>query len=174
RVPQPASCSWIGSMSPRYQARTRGPMNVSPVSGSPPGSTWTRARPRRASTIVAPMTSTATAAVPGRHSTGIVVFLPAQLAAQEALDRVARPIVRNLLGWVLHQMGRPAQQRTADASITRHATAADGVDHASRRVGAVLHREPELDLDGRVPEAASLHAEEADLVVALPGHVVAG
>src|SRR5215475_6744413 len=115
-------------MSPRYQARARGPMRGVSVAGSLAGSSWTRASPRRASTIVAPMTSTATAAVPGRHSTGIVARLPVQLAAQEALDRVARPIVRHLLRWVLHQIGRHAQQRAADAPVARHLATAAGVD----------------------------------------------
>src|SRR6516165_10723075 len=137
-------------------------MRGAPVAGSLPGSSWMRARPRRASTIVAPMTSPATAAVRGRHSTGIVACLLGQLAAQEALDVVARAIVRYLLRWVLHQIGRHAQQRTADAPFARHLAAADGVDDAARRVGAVLHREPQVDLHGRVRESASLHAEEAD------------
>ena len=64
-------------------------------------------------------------------------------------------------------------QRAADAAIAGDAAAADRVDHAARGVRAVLDREPQLELDRRVAEAAPLHAQEADLVVALPGDVVA-
>src|SRR5436189_187046 len=82
-------------------------------------------------------------------------------------------IVGQLARGVLHQVGRHAQEGAADPPIARHAAAADGVDHAAGGVGAVLDREPELELDGRVREAAALHAQEADLVVALPRDVVA-
>ena len=39
--------------------------------------------------------------------------------------------------------------------------------------GLSCDRQAQLELDRRVAEAAPLHAQEADLVVPLPGHVVA-
>ena len=74
---------------------------------------------------------------------------------------------------MLHEVGRDAHQRTAESPIARDAAAANGVDHDARGVGTVFDREPQLELERGVAEAAPFHAEEADLVVALPGDVVA-
>src|SRR5438067_36579 len=74
---------------------------------------------------------------------------------------------------MLHQIRGDAGERPADVPIARDPAAADRIDDAAGGVGAVLDRQPQLDLDRRVTEAAALHAEEADLVVALPGDVVA-
>src|SRR4029453_8409496 len=98
-----ASQSSSGSNSPRYHARTRGPMNGAAGPRSPSG-TGVRASPRSASTIVTPMTTAAVAAVPGRHSTP--GSLPRQLAAQEALDVVARLVVGELLRRGVFQIPR--------------------------------------------------------------------
>src|SRR6185369_6450210 len=164
------SCSSSGRMSPRYQSRRRAPRSGAPGPAGASG-TGVWAMPRNASAMAAPMTRAATRAVPGRQA-GVTV-LPFDLSPQELLDPLLREVVGELLGRVLHQIGRDADQRAADAAVTRHAAAADRVDDAAPGVGAVLDREPQLELDRRVAEAAALHAHERDLVVALPGDVVA-
>src|SRR5262245_14260716 len=124
-------------------------MNGAAGPGSPPGS-GVRPSPRRARTIVTPMTTAAAAAVPGRHSTP--GSLARQLAAQEALDVVARLVVGQLLRRVLHQVRRRAQQRPADAALAGDPTAADRIDDAAGGVRAVLDREAHLELDRGVAE----------------------
>src|SRR5205823_1817879 len=105
----------------------------------------------------------------GRPATPLAL----DLSAQEGLDPLPGEIVGQLTRRVLHQVRGHAEQRAADLALPRHAAAANGVDHAAGGVGAVLDREAELELERRVGEAAALHAQEADLVVALPGDVVA-
>src|SRR2546426_142641 len=118
--------------------------------------------------------------------------VPARIVSQPATNihpaqhaspaRMLTPSCANVsrAGWtgqlprrMLHEVCRNAIEGAADAPIARHAAAADGVDHATGRVGAVLDRQSHLELDRRVREPAPLHAEEAHLVVALPGDVVA-
>src|SRR4029077_16420474 len=94
-------------------------------------------------------------------------------AAQEALDLLPREVVGELARRMLHQIRRDAGERTADAAVARDPAAAYGVDDAAGGVRAVLDRETELDLDRRGGEAATFHAQEAPLVVALPRDVVA-
>ena len=81
--------------------------------------------------------------------------------------------IRHLLRGVLHEVGGHAGERPADSPLPRHATAADGIDHAAGGIRAVLHREPDIDLDRCIGEAPSFHPQEANLVVALPRNVVA-
>src|SRR4029453_19328033 len=123
-----------------------------------PSDRGARASPRSASAIVTPMTTAAAAAVPGRHSTR--GSLSRQLAAQEALDVVARLVVGELLERVLHQVRRCAQQRTADPPLSRHAATPDGIDHAARRVRAVLNRQSHLELDRGIAESPPLEPQE--------------
>src|SRR5439155_11423189 len=100
-------------------------------------------------------------------------LLALDLGAEEALDLLLRQVVGELPGRMLHEIGRDAQQRPADPAIARDAAAPDGVDDAAGGIGAVLDREAQLELDRRVAETAPLDAEKADLVVTLPGDVVA-
>src|SRR5262245_16005225 len=125
--------------------------------------------PRSASAIAAPMTRAATRAVPGRQAGSNLAL---DLAPQEPPDLLLGEVVRELLGRVLHQICRDADERAAHAAVARDAAAADGVDDTAGGVGAVLDREPELDLDGGVAEAAALHAQKRHLVVPLPRDVV--
>src|SRR5216683_5342993 len=171
-TPAPTSTSSRGVSRPRYQARTRGPTSGAAGPGAAPA-TEMRATPRSASQTVIAITRVAAAAVPGRQAGATSRVLALDLPAQEGLDPLLGEIVGQLVRGVLHQVGGHAEEGATDLPISRHAAAADGVDHAARGVGAVLDREPELELDGRVGEAAALHAEETDLVVALPGDVVA-
>src|SRR5262249_29652762 len=149
-----------GAMSPRYQVRMRGPMSGASRSSSPV-STRSRETARSESTMAAAITIAAAAAVPGRHSAGTPTVpdpttLALDLAAEEALDLPLRQVVGELSGRMLHQVGRHAQEWSADAAIAGYAAAPDGIDDAAGGVGTVLHRQPELELDGRVAEASSL------------------
>src|SRR5438046_226254 len=110
---------------------------------------------------------------PARSVSRPAARLALDLPAEEVLDPFLREIVGQLPRRMLHEVCRNAIEGAADAPIARHAAAADGVDHATGRVGAVLDRQSHLELDRRVREPAPLHAEEAHLVVALPGDVVA-
>src|SRR5438128_3886400 len=162
-----------GASGLRYRRGRRGPTSGAAGPGAAPASGM-RASPRSASHTVTATTRVAAAAVPGRQAGATAsVPLALDLPAQEGLDPLLGEIVGQLARGVLHQVGGHAQEGAADLPISRHAAAADGVDHAARGVGAVLDRQPELELDGRVGEAAALDAEETDLVVALAGDVVA-
>ena len=95
-------------------------------------------------------------------------------AANKALDLVAREVVRELPGRVLHEVRRDAEQRAAKAPIACHAAAADRVDDAARRVRAVLHREPQLELDlGALPKPRPSMRRKQTLLSLLPWDVVA-
>src|SRR5262245_8152128 len=83
-----------------------------------------------------------------------------------------RHAVAQLLWWALHVIGRWRQQRTSLATLQRQLRAADCVDHDAGAVGRVLDRQSHLELDRRPAEAAPLEADEADLVVLLPWHIV--
>src|SRR5216683_1855227 len=152
-TPAPTSTSSSGVSRPRYQARTRGPTSGAAGPGAAPA-TEMRATPRSASQTVIAITRVAAAAVPGRQAGATSRVLALDLPAQEGLDPLLGEIVGQLVRGVLHQVGGHAEEGATDLPISRHAAAADGVDHAARGVGAVLDREPELELDGRVGEAA--------------------
>jgi len=51
---------------------------------------------------------------------------------------------------------------------------ADGIDNHTGRVGGILNRQPKLQIHGHITEQLALHADETNLVVVLPGHIITG
>ena len=72
----------------------------------------------------------------------------------------------------LHEVGRRAEQRAADAAVLGELGAADGVDDHAGRVGRVPDLELQLDVERDVAEVAALEADVGPLAVLQPRHVV--
>src|SRR6185437_2375571 len=94
------------------------------------------------------------------------------LAADKLLDPLACNIVGNLARRMLHRVGRDRVERAADLAVAREPQAAYPVDHHPARIGRILHRHPKLELDRDTGKTFALDAQEADLVIALPGDEV--
>ena len=64
-------------------------------------------------------------------------------------------------------------EHAADAPFERELAAPDGIDGHARGIRRVFHGQPHLQVHGHVAEQLALHADEADLLVVLPRHVIA-
>jgi hypothetical protein len=73
---------------------------------------------------------------------------------------------------MLAEVGGCGIDRTSQSAILRQLGATDHVDRNARAVGTVLHRETKLKVHWNPAEHRTFHAQEADLVVVLPRHVV--
>ena len=58
--------------------------------------------------------------------------------------------------------------------VQRRLGTPNAVNGYAGRIGRVLHRQAHFQVYGHVAKEFALHAHEADLVVILPRHVVAG
>src|SRR5882757_6038784 len=90
----------------------------------------------------------------------------------ECIAGIERNAVAQLPRRTFHIVGRRRHQGTSLAAFQRKLHAADRIDDDTRAVWRILDRQSHLQLDRRPTEAAALDADEADLVVALPRHVV--
>ena len=99
-------------------------------------------------------------------------FARALVLLDEALDRVARLVVLDLLRRRLHQVGARAFERAGDAVVQRELREPDRIDHDPRGVRRVPDLELELDVERHVAEARALHADVRPLAVGQPRHVV--
>src|SRR2546430_702535 len=111
---------------------------------------------------------TARAAPGSRRHAGLL------FAGDEALEPLARGVVRPLLGRRFHEIGRRRQEGALQPAIQREAAAPDGVDDDAGGVRRVTDLELQLDVDGLVAERATLEADVRPLAVLEPRHVIAG
>ena len=88
------------------------------------------------------------------------------------VDHLGGQIVVELLRRVLAEIGRGADQCPAFTALERNLGAADRVHHAGRRIGAVFHREAQFQFHRHVAPLQPFEAQEAQLVVLLPGNIV--
>src|SRR5579872_167676 len=91
--------------------------------------------------------------------------LALDLAADELLDPFASDIVGNLTRRMLHGIGRDRVERSANLAVARKPQASNSIDHHAARIGRILHRHPEFQLDRNSSEALALDPQKADLVV---------
>src|SRR5690242_20704026 len=75
---------------------------------------------------------------------------------------------------MLHRVRGDRVERTADFAVARQLEASDGVDYDPARVGRILHRHSQFELDRNSGKALTLDTQEADFVVVLPWYVIGG
>ena len=97
---------------------------------------------------------------------------PAALLFDERIAQVASDGVAHLHRRGLHVVGGGRLQRSRHAARHAEPGAADRVDDDAGAVGRILDREAHLELDRGAAEPAPFHADEGDLVIVLPGHIV--
>src|SRR3546814_14194828 len=73
---------------------------------------------------------------------------------------------------LVRSIGGRREDRAGEAAVAGDFGAADHVDRDSGRTGAVLDRQAQFEVERHAAEHAALHAQEADLVVVLPGDIV--
>ena len=95
------------------------------------------------------------------------------LAADELLNTAVSFVIGHLDRGMLGKISGRRTQNTANAAIQPELTTADGIDRNSGGVGRVLNRKLEVQLHRHVAKKATLDPNKGDLVITLPGHVVA-
>src|SRR3972149_2703803 len=81
--------------------------------------------------------------------------------------------VRNLFGWVLHGISRDRSQWPPDLPLPGQFTATDGINGYPGAVGRIFHRKPQFQLQGNSRESSALDPQETNLVILLPGNIIA-
>jgi hypothetical protein len=89
------------------------------------------------------------------------------------LEHLARHAIRVLPQRVLHGIRGDRFEHASYLTVPRNLAAPDGIYDAPTAVGRVLHGQPEFQVYGDVAKDASF-SQEADFVVVLPRHIVAG
>src|SRR5438128_2395912 len=95
------------------------------------------------------------------------------VAANELFDAAMGFVVGHLDGRMLGEKRGGRMQDAADAAIESDLATADGVDGDAGRVWRIFHGKARFNLHGHIAEEAALDSDEGDLVVELPGHIVA-
>jgi hypothetical protein len=83
-------------------------------------------------------------------------------------------VVRVLNGWVLHEIGSWGIQHSSYPAVKGQLAASNGIDYHTCRVRRVFYRKPKFKVHRHISKELAFHSQEADLVVFLPGYVVAG
>src|SRR3989442_5989270 len=96
------------------------------------------------------------------------------LPANEAFNQDAGFSIWHWLSWVFHGVASDGSQRAADAAIPSQLTAANHIDSYPGRVWRIFHCQPCRDLDWDFAEEPTFEPQEADLLILLPGDIVAG
>mgnify|MGYP003498100976 CR=1 FL=1 len=100
--------------------------------------------------------------------------LPLPLSSNEFLHHRSGLFVGKLDKRMFHRIGRDGEEGTSDPSFPSNLTTSDGIDGHPAAIGRVLHREPHFKVQRNLSEPPSLHAEETDLIVLLPGDIIRG
>src|SRR5690606_16167946 len=90
----------------------------------------------------------------------------------EGFDFLKGLTVRHLARRMLAEVRGRRLQNAALLALQGQFGAADHIDGDTGRVGRIFHRKSQLQIHGHVAEERAFHAQEADLVVLLPGDVV--
>src|SRR5690606_29243785 len=96
----------------------------------------------------------------------------AGIAADEGFHQISRVVVGELARRMFAEIGGGRVYGTGETAVAGYLGATDHVDRHAGGVRAVFHREPELEVHRHAAEELPLHADEADLVVVLPGDIV--
>src|ERR1700741_4751781 len=90
----------------------------------------------------------------------------------ESVAGLKRHAITELSRRTFHVIRRWRHQRTGFTPFQRQLRAADRIDDNAGAVRRILDRQSQFQLDPRIPETLPLHANEADLIVPLPRHIV--
>src|SRR3982750_2219715 len=93
--------------------------------------------------------------------------------ADEPLELGESLVVGELARRVLAECRSGGVHGSGEAAVERQARTTDEIDHHSSAVGRILDRQAKLQVHRHAAEQLAFHPEEADLVVVLPGNIVA-
>ena len=93
---------------------------------------------------------------------------------EKQLEFEARDVVTHLTRRTLHKVRAWHLQGAGHATVKAKFGAAHRINYHTRAIWRILDRQSEFKLKGHIAESLTLHADERDLIVVLPWHVVRG
>src|SRR6266498_3042381 len=94
-------------------------------------------------------------------------------AADELLDAAIRFVVGHLNRGMFGEIRRGRMQHAANAAIKRKLATADCIDRHAGGVWRIFDGKFHIDFHGHIAEEPAFHSDKSNLVIELPGYVIA-